>query len=154
MAACAVLGVGCSALDPVGRGCTEIGSPAGVAVTVERDVVTPDLQLTLRICQDACVDRRVDLLPGSTTVGETCSSDDSDGSCSASSSPDGTLTGFVDLATLAVGAARVSGDLRTGAGRTSLTEITVPVAATYPNGADCPAGGPQASVRVTGAGLR
>ena len=123
-------------------------------MTVERDVVTPGLQLTLRICQDGCVDRRVDLLPGSTTVDETCSSDDPDGSCSASSTPDGTLTGFVDLATLTVGDAQVSGDLRTDGGGTPLKEISVPVAATYPNGADCPAGGPQASVRVTGAGLR
>lgn len=154
MAACAVLGVGCSALDPAGVACTEIGSPAGISVKVERDVATPGLELTLRICQDACIDRRVDLQPGSTTVDETCSSDDPDGSCSASSSPDGTLTGFVDLATLTVGDARVSGDLRTDVSSTPLTEISVPVAATYPNGTDCPAGGPQASVRITGEGLR
>lgn len=154
VAACAVLGVGCSAVDPASVGCTEIGSAAGISVTVERDVATPDLELTLRICQDACVDRRVDLQPGSTTVDETCSSDDPDGSCSASSSPDGTLIGFVDLAALTVGDAQVSGDLRTDGDSTPLTAITANVVTTYPNGQDCPAGGPQASVRITGEGLR
>jgi hypothetical protein len=153
-AACAVLAVGCTATGVSPRACTEIGSPAGVSVTVARDAVVPAMTLTLRICQTECVEQLVDLLPGSTTVGETCDSDDPDASCSASSSPDGTMVGFVDVSTLTIGDVRVRGELRAGASRTPLAEITVPAEATYPNGRDCPAGGPQASIRVTDTGLR
>ncbi|HEY5788133.1 MAG TPA: hypothetical protein VIT65_25530 [Microlunatus sp.] len=150
----AVLSVGCTATGVAPHTCTEIGSPAGVSVTVVRDAVLPSMTLTLRICQAACVERRVELVPGSVTVGETCSPDGPDGSCSASSSPDGTMVGFVDLATLTAGPARISGQLQAGADRTELAEITTTAAATYPNGRDCPVGGPQAVVRVTISGLR
>jgi hypothetical protein len=145
---------GCAATDPPVRACTEIGSPPGVSVTVERAAVTQGLRLTLRICQGDCLERVVDLQPGSVTVGETCSSDDPDGSCSASASPDGTMVGFVDVAALRQGAVQVSGELQTPATTTGLDEVTTTAAATYPNGPDCPAGGPQAAVRVTPTGLR
>lgn len=149
-----MLCVGCSAA-PGPRACTEIGSPAGAAVTVVRDVAPTGVGLELRLCQDTCVDRRVDLRPGAVTVGETCSSaGEPDGSCSASSSPDGTLVGFVDLPQLTAGPVRVSGTLTTAGGRTPLAEITVAAEITRPNGDDCPAGGAQASVRVTADGLR
>ena len=154
VAACAVLAVGCTATGVSPHACTEIGSPAGVSVTVERDAVVPGLELTLRICQDACVERRVDLVPGSITVGETCSPDDPDGSCSASSSPDGTMVGFVDLATLTAGDGTDPRRAAGGRDRTQLAEVTATAEATYPNGRDCPAGGPQAAVRVTSSGLR
>ncbi len=153
MAWVAVLCVGCSA-TPEPRACTEIGSPAGVSVTVERDVAAAGARLELRLCQDTCGGRQVDLRPGAVTVGETCSSEEPDGSCSASSSPDGTLVGFVDLPQLTAGPVRVRGTLTTPRGRTALTEVTVAAEPTRPNGADCPAGGPQASVRVTADGLR
>lgn len=148
-----MLCVGCSAA-PLPRACTEIGSPAGVTVTVERDVATAGVGLVLRLCQETCVEQPIDLRPGSVTVGETCSSDEPDGSCSASSSPDGTLVGFVDLPQLIAGPVRVSGSLTTPGGRTALAELTVVAEPTRPNGADCPAGGPQASVHVTDDGLR
>jgi hypothetical protein len=153
-AACAALSVACNAGAPPMRACTEIGSPAGLSVTVERDAVVEAMQLILRVCQADCVERRVDLQPGSITVGETCTSDDPDGSCSASASPDGTMDGFVDVPTLTAGQVRVSGELRTPSGTTELDEVTVAAAATYPNGRDCPAGGPQAALRVTSNGLR
>jgi hypothetical protein len=150
----AALSLGCTATGVSPRVCTEIGSPAGVSVTVVREAVAPALTLTLRICQADCVEQPVELLPGSTTVGATCASADPDGTCSASSSPDGTMHGFVDVPALTVGDVRISGELRAGATRTRLEEVTVTAEATYPNGRDCPAGGPQVSIRVTGAGLR
>jgi hypothetical protein len=150
----AALAVGCTATGASPHACTEIGSPAGVSVTVVREVVAPALTLSLRICQADCVEQPVDLLPGSTTVGATCASADPDATCSASSSPDGTLQGFVDVPGLTVGDVRISGELRTGASRTPLQEVTVTAEATYPNGRDCPAGGPQTAIRVTGAGLQ
>lgn len=149
----AVLCVGCTA-TPGPRACTEIGSPAGVAVTVDRGVATAGARLELRLCQETCVERRVDLRPGAVTVDQTCSSGEPDGSCSASSSPDGTLVGFVDLPQLSAGPVRVSGVLTTAGGGSTLAEITVVADPTRPNGPDCPVGGPQASVRVTAGGLR
>ena len=145
---------GCAGSTPPVRACTEIGSPAGLSVTVVREVAIDRPQLTLRICQSECHSRDVRLEAGSTTVGETCQSDDPDGSCSASTSPDGSLVGFVDVASLTVGEVRVSGQLRTVSASRELDEVTVSATATYPNGQDCPAGGPQAAVRVTASGLR
>ncbi len=154
LAACGVLTVGCDAVAPGPHACTEIGSPAGVSVTIDRELAESGPDLTLRICQDACVEQRVELMPGSVTAGQTCSPDTPDGSCSASSSPDGTLVGFVDVPALAVGDVRIRGSLRVDSGTTRFEEVAVTAEATYPNGRDCPAGGPQASIRVTGAGLR
>lgn len=112
------------------------------------------MRLTLRICQSDCVAQPVDLYPGSVTVGQTCTSDDPDGSCSASASPDGTMAGFVEVTTLTPGAVGVGGELRTGASTTEFDEVTLTAESTYPNGRDCPPGGPQAALRVTTTGLR
>ena len=150
----AALAVGCTATGVSPHACTEIGSPAGVSVTVVREAVAPAMTLTLRICQADCVEQPVDLAPGSTTVGATCDSADPDAGCSASSSPDGTMSGFVDVPALTVGDVRLRGELRAGSHSTELAEVTVAAKATYPNGRDCPAGGPQASIRVTPSGLR
>ena len=150
----AVLSVGCTATGVSPRACTEIGSPAGVSVTVVPDAVLPSMTLTLRICQAECVEQPVELLPGSTTVGETCDSDDPDASCSASSSPDGTMVGFVDVPALTIGDVRIRGEREPARAALGFAEVTVAAAATYPNGRDCPAGGPQAAIRVTRSGLR
>lgn len=150
-AAATTLAYGCTA-QPVA--CTEIGSPAGVSVTVDRAAVEDGMSLRLRICQADCVEQAVDLEPGSVSVGAPCATDGPDRSCSASSSPDGTLVGFVDVATLSAGPVRISGELTTPARTTRLAETTTTAAATYPNGPDCPAGGPQAAVTVTTSGLR
>ena len=93
----AVLSVGCTAAGVSPQACTEIGSPAGVSVTV---------------------------VPGSTTVGETCDSADPDASCSASSSPDGTMVGFVDVPSLAIGDVRIRGERGAGSSSTQLSEVT------------------------------
>ncbi|GAA3709790.1 hypothetical protein GCM10022204_30130 [Microlunatus aurantiacus] len=146
--------LGCSATDRGARACTEIGSPAGVAVTVTRDAVPSAARLELRLCQDTCVEQLVDLRPGAVTVGETCTADDPDATCSASSSRDGTLVGFVDALQLRAGPVEISGAWTASGRRTVLAEITVLASATHPNGADCPAGGPQAAVTVTADGLR
>lgn len=155
----AAVTTGCHATAPVGRACTEIGAVPGVSVIVERAVVervtaTDQLTLSLRICQTDCVEQPVELHPGSVSVGEDCPSDDPDGSCSASSSPDGTLIGFADVATLTAGPVQIGGTLEAGSGTTKLAQVTVTAETTYPNGRDCPGEAPQASVRVTPAGLR
>lgn len=150
----AAIATGCHAAAPGTQACTEIGAQPGVNVVVEKEVVAEPLTLRLRICQADCVERAVELQPGSTTVGEDCPSEDPDGSCSASSSPDGTLIGFVGVAPFNAGPVRVSGTLRTGSGTTKLDQVTVTAETTYPNGPNCPGEAPQASVRVTPTGLR
>ncbi len=153
----------CHAAAPVGQACTEIGAQPGVSVVVERAVVerttaTDPLTLRLRICQTDCVDQTVELQPGSVTVDEDCPTTDPgkdpDVSCSASSSPDGTLIGFADVATLTAGPVQISGTIRSGTGTTKLAQVTVTAETTYPNGRDCPGEAPQAAVRVTPTGLR
>lgn len=154
VAVLAATATGCATAAPPMRACTEIGSPAGVSVTVEPDAVTDGLALTLRICQSDCTPNAIELHPGSITVDEACDSDDPDGSCTATSSPDGSLVGFVPVDSLTAGDVRVSGQLQIGTRTEELAEVTVQAEATYPNGRDCPAGGPQAVVRVTTDGLR
>ena len=56
-------------------------------------------------------------------VGETCDSDP-DASCSASSSPDGTMVGFVDVPSLAIGDVRIRGERGAGSSSTQLSEVT------------------------------
>ena len=155
----AAVTTGCHAAAPIGQACTEIGATPGVNVVVERPVAdratdVEPLTLTLRICQADCAEQAVELHPGSVTVGEDCPSDDPDGSCSASSSPDGTLVGFAEVAALTAGPVRISGTLEAGATTTKLAQVTVTAETSYPNGRDCPGEAPQASVRVTPAGLR
>lgn len=123
-------------------------------MVVEREVVTEPLTLRLRICQADCTEQTVELQPGSVTVDEDCASDDPDGSCSASASPDGTLVGFADVDPFTAGPVRISGTMRSDSGTTTLDEVTVTAETTYPNGRDCPGEAAQASVRVTPAGLR
>lgn len=145
----------CSAVGVPPTACTEIGAAPGLAVTVERGMVqssAPSLALT--ICQDACTEHEVSLQPGSTTVGATCSPGGPDSTCSASSSPDGTWVGFVDLSDLAAGDVRVSGTLGDGERIRQLAEVTVRAEVTYPNGPQCPPENVQAQVQVTEDGLR
>lgn len=154
IAVVAAFTTGCQAVGPGTQGCTEIGAQPGVSVVVEKEVVADPLTLRLRICQDDCVEQTVELQPGSTTIDEDCSSDDPDGTCSAASSPDGTLIGFVDVTPFDAGPVRVSGTLRTDAGTTTLDQVTVTAETTYPNGRNCPGEAAQAAVRVTPTGLR
>ncbi len=150
----AAVATGCHAAAPGTQGCTEIGAQPGVSVVVEKEVVVESLTLRLRICQADCLEQAVELQPGSTTVDEDCTSDDPDGSCSASSSPDGTLIGFVDVTPFSAGPVRISGAMRTDSGTTTLDQVTVTAETTYPNGQGCPGEAAQASVRVTPTGLR
>ncbi|MDN5771644.1 MAG: hypothetical protein L0H24_12210 [Microlunatus sp.] len=154
MAATAAV-TGCSGVGPPNAGCTEIGAVPGVAVLVKRDVSgTDDPALDLTICQTGCGTYRVSLRPGATTVAEPCDSADSDGTCSGSTSPDGTYVGFVGVADLGAGDVRISGRFGDREHTRQLAEVTVRAEVTHPNGPQCPPGGVQAQVRLTTAGLR
>jgi hypothetical protein len=86
---------GCLA-EPVG--CPAIGHVAGVSLTVAADYAPDVASLRLKACQDAiCTEKDIMLNPGATSVDQGCTPD---GVCSATSSPDGTLQGFLELPAL------------------------------------------------------
>ena len=82
--------------EPVG--CPAIGHVPGVSLTVAA-VYAPDVaSLRLKACQDGvCTEKELMLNPGATSVDQGCTPD---GVCSATSSPDGTLQGFLELPAL------------------------------------------------------
>lgn len=153
-ASAAVLGWLAAGCSPAVLTCTDIGAPKGVRVTVGPDVAAEVTVLRLDICQSSCQSFTVDLTPGSASTGSGCSPGDPDQTCSASSAPDDSLVGFVPVPTLVEGEVAVSGVLRTDAGERDLPGTVVRAALVHPNGDQCPGAGPQASVRLTAAGLR
>lgn len=100
----AVAGLGCAAL--LLTGCqTEVACPAiaqapVVALTVAREYAGSVKTLRLKACQDGrCTEAELELIPGSTSVDQGCEPGTGGGDrpCSATSSPDGTLTGMLLL---------------------------------------------------------
>lgn len=86
---------GCLA-EPVA--CPAIGHVAGVSLTVAADYADQVAALRLKACQDGiCTEKDLILNPGATSVDQGCTPD---GVCSATSSPDGTLQGFLELPAL------------------------------------------------------
>ncbi|GAA3271596.1 hypothetical protein [Paenarthrobacter aurescens] len=78
--------------------CPAIGHVAGVSLTVAADYAPEVASLRLKACQDGiCTEKDLMLNPGATSVDEGCTPD---GVCSATSSPDGTLQGFLELPAL------------------------------------------------------
>ncbi len=83
--------------------CPAIGQAPVVSLTVAREYAPSVRTIHLSACQDGrCKNADVELHPGSTTVDQGCESGPSggDGVCSATSSPDGTLIGMLDMETL------------------------------------------------------
>lgn len=100
----AVAGLGCTAL--LLTGCqTEVACPAiaqapVVALTVAREYAGSVKTVRLKACQDGrCTEAELELIPGSTSVDQGCEPGPGGGDrpCSATSSPDGTLTGMLLL---------------------------------------------------------
>jgi hypothetical protein len=98
--ATALLAGGCQA-ETV---CPAIGQAPIVALTVAREYASSVKTVHLKACQDGrCTEDDLQLFPGSTTVDQGCEPGPyggGDGPCSASSSPDGTLTGMLMLGAL------------------------------------------------------
>ncbi|MDI2037144.1 hypothetical protein [Paenarthrobacter nitroguajacolicus] len=102
---------GCG-FEPVA--CPAIGHVAAVSVTVAADYADQVGSLRLKACQDsACTEKDLMLNPGAVTADERCTPD---GVCSATSSPDGTLQGFLELPALSESPLEVtvSGTSKTG----------------------------------------
>jgi hypothetical protein len=145
---------GCTA-EP-GVACTEIGAQSGLGVTVDREIAAGVTGLTLRICDgSACSVGTVELLPGSETIPSPCPTDGGpDTTCSAESTPDGTLVGFVAVDTLPSGSITVSGTLSRGAKRAKLASAQVTASVVYPNGPGCDGEANQAQIVIDENGIR
>lgn len=83
---------------PVGPQCPAIAQASVVSVTIPVSYVPYVGTLRLKACQDGvCREDAVELRPGAVSVDQGCSLD---GVCSATASPDGTLTGMLFLGSL------------------------------------------------------
>ncbi|MDQ0823168.1 hypothetical protein QFZ79_000910 [Arthrobacter sp. V4I6] len=98
-----VLALAVAALPAAGclpaTACPAIGQAPVVSLTVARDYAGTVQTVRLRACQEGrCVESELELFPGSTTVDQGCEpGPDSGRACSATASPDGTLTGMLML---------------------------------------------------------
>ncbi|MET3719556.1 MULTISPECIES: hypothetical protein [unclassified Arthrobacter] len=99
---------------PGPRRCPAIAQATVVSVTIPVSYVPEVATLRLKACQDGvCKEDAVELRPGSVSVDQGCTPD---GSCSATASPDGTLTGmlFLDSLTEATMAVTATGNAPDG----------------------------------------
>lgn len=133
LAGTAALLPGCFA-EPVA--CPAIGHVAGVSLAVAADYADDVASLRLKACQDGiCTEKDLMLNPGATAVDQGCTPD---GVCSATSSPDGTLQGFLELPALS------ESPLQATVTGTSPAEIALPLrtltftpTGDYPYGEQC-----------------
>lgn len=141
----ALVGLACTALLATGcqsqTACPAIAQAPVVALTVARDYAGSVKTLRLRACQDGrCTEADLELSPGSTTVDQGCEpgQDGNDRSCSATASPDGTLTGMLMLDPL------TESPIEASVGGTGVSGLPLPVRTltftprvAYPYGAQC-----------------
>lgn len=83
--------------------CPAIGQAPVVSFTVDREYAPSVKTVHLKACQDGrCKEADLELVPGSTAVDQGCEPGPygGDSVCSATSSPDGTLTGMLMMETL------------------------------------------------------
>lgn len=121
---------------PEAVACPAIGHVAGVSLTVSASYADDVGLLRLKACQDGtCTDKELVLHPGAVAVDQGCSPD---GTCSATSSPDGTLQGFLEMPALTESplAATVSGTSPAGAALPEQT-LTFTPKGDYPYGEQC-----------------
>ena len=133
LAGAVALLTGCVA-EPVA--CPAIGHVAGVSLTVVAEYADQVGSLRLKACQDAaCTEKDIMLNPGAVTADESCTPD---GVCSATSSPDGTLQGFLELPALSESPLEVTvnGTSKTGAPLPTRTLEFTPKG-DYPYGEKC-----------------
>lgn len=154
-----VLLSGCQSFEVA---CPSIAQAPGVAVTVANDYAAAVKALHVKACQDGtCKAADVQLVPGTASADQGCSPDAEPpggygpGSvCSATSSPDGTKRGILQLATLSESPldVTVTGALRDGKPLPSRTLHFTPKG-NYPFGEQC-GRFVSASVVLNAAGLR
>lgn len=154
MAAALALLVGCgTAGGGTGLACTEIGAPKGVSVTIPAETAPSVHSAQLEICGEECRVYPVQLMPGSDTVDLGCDGTTPDSTCSASSTPNGTLVGFVDDPELTLDEVELALTV-TGSAGAVVHRLTAVPRLVYPNGEDCPGEAEQLTVVLEEDGLR
>lgn len=141
LAACGLIG----GLTP----CPALAVFRGVTLTVAADFAPRVASLTLRACQHgACTARKLDLTAGTTALSSSCQAGREE-PCSVVPTPDGTLVGNLDLPGLTEDPLqiRLTGTDKAGSALEA-RELVLHPSITRPFGPDCPAGGPQARLRL------
>ncbi|MFJ6676442.1 hypothetical protein ACIQMJ_35520 [Actinosynnema sp. NPDC091369] len=142
-----VLATACGLVEPGDAACTAIGTPVGVSVDVEH----PDaVSATIEVCWDgSCATPSLELYPSSRAVETTCTGTSPDDSCSARSEPTGGKHGFASLLALPRKPVTATVQVLDQSGSVLVDRnITLTPEMAYPNGPDCPAGGPQAGISI------
>lgn len=141
----ALVGLGCTALLAAGcqpqAACPAIAPAPVVALTVAGEYAGSVQTLRLKACQDGrCTEADLELFPGSTTVDQGCEPgpDGEDRPCSATATPDGTLTGMLMLERLTESPVEVTAG-GTGAGGLPLPvrTLTFTPRVAHPYGEQC-----------------
>lgn len=131
------------------QACTEIGTPVGIGLEIEAPLAAKVTKATVEACWDGtCRTSELELFPSTAPAHTTCVGD----VCSADMKPTGGKNGFADLAGLPETPVKITLEL-TGSGGTVLQRtLEVTPRMQFPNGPDCPGGGPQAQLTVSGDG--
>lgn len=140
-----LLAAACGPID--GVACTAIGTLTGVTV----DIADPEVAAAkIEVCWDgSCATPSLELYPSSRVAETTCTGTSPDDSCSARSEPTGGKHGFAELPELPAKPVTVTLTLLDQSGSYLLDRnIVLTPEMVYPNGPDCPAGGPQAGISV------
>ena len=141
----ALLGLACTTLLATacqpGTACPEIGQAPVVTLTVAREYAASVHTLRLKACQDGrCAEGDLELLPGTTSVDQGCEPGPygKDRPCSATVSPDGTLTGMLLLEPLTDSPIEASvGGTGPGGVPLPVRTLTFTPRVAYPYGAQC-----------------
>ncbi len=143
---------GCSAPEIA---CTQIGAPSGVSVTVDAEIARDVISLEASACWGGkCTTAPVELSPGYDTIDQGCDGTEPDAACSASASPNGTLTGFLDVAELPAEQITVRATAQLSDRKRSFADASVTPETVYPNGPNCPGAGNQVKITISDAGIR
>lgn len=135
-AAAALLASGCHA----GTACPAIAPLPAVLLTVAPDYAGVIKTVHLKACQDGrCAEADLQLLAGNTAVDEGCEPPQDDhGTCSATSVPDGTLTGVLMLDILTGSAIEVTATgTEPGGLQLPVRTLAFPPRVEYPFGQKC-----------------
>nr|WP_055505805.1 hypothetical protein [Nonomuraea pusilla] len=126
--------------------CTAIGTPVGVALTVEPPIAARARTADLSVCwDDSCRTPPMDLLPATRAGAQTCAGD----SCSVPVEPTGGKHGFAAVEGLPKRPVRVRLVLRDAASRPVLDRtVQVTPRGRFPNGPECGEGGPNVDLTV------
>lgn len=140
----ALVGLGCIALLAAGcqpqTACPAIAQAQVVALTVAREYADSVKTIRLKACQDGrCTEADLELFPGSTTVDQGCEpGPDKDRPCSATATPDGTLTGMLMLDRLTESPIEVTaGGTDAGGLPLPVRTLTFTPRVAYPYGEQC-----------------